>query len=163
MIGLLHETESWVLLGFIIFIALVWKKARQALAAGLEARAGRIRREITDAERLRAEAETMLREAEQHQKTALQEAKATLDGAKREADRIKEQAAKNIVALLEKRRQAALEKIAQAEAAAIADVRQHAVDVAVAATRQVLMREVQGALADRMVDRAIAELPGRLN
>jgi F-type H+-transporting ATPase subunit b len=163
MMELLHEHEFWVLLGFILFVVLIWKKARQVLAGGLDARAERIRRQISEAETLRAEAEAMLRDAEQRQKAALQEAKALLDHATQEAARHKDQAARDTAALLERRRRAAVEKIAQAEATAIAEVRRYAVDVAIAATRQVLTNQVQGALADRMVEQAITELPRRLS
>jgi F-type H+-transporting ATPase subunit b len=163
MVELLHETEIWVLLGFLIFAGLIWTKARKVLAGGLDARAERIRQQIDEAEKLRAEAEGMLRDAEQRQKAALQEAKALLDQATREAGLLKDQAARDTAGLLERRRRAAVEKIAQAEAAAITEVRQYAVDVAIAATRQVLASQVQGALADRMVEQAIAELPRRLS
>ena len=163
MMELLHETEFWVLLGFIIFVVLVWRKAASALGSGLDARAERIRKQIAEAETLRREAETMLREAETRQRAALEEAKEIVAGATREAARLKEQAAKDIAAMLERRRQAAVDKIAQAEAAALAEVRQRAVDVAIAATRQVLVAQVQGPLADRMIDQAITELPQRLS
>ncbi|HUA55415.1 MAG TPA: hypothetical protein VMB81_24750 [Candidatus Sulfotelmatobacter sp.] len=163
MVALLHETEVWVLLGFIIFVVLIWKKAKQALAGGLDARAERIRQQIVEAEKLRAEAEAMLRDAEQRQKAALQETKALLDHATQEAARLKEQASRDIAALLERRKRAAIEKIAQAEASAVAEVRQFAVDVAIAATRQMLTNQVRGPLADRMIDQAIAELPRRLS
>ena len=163
MMALLHDHEFWVLLGFIIFIVLIWKKAKTALIGGLDARAQRIKQQIAEAETLRREAETMLREAEQRQKAALQEAKALIEQATREAARLKDQAAHDIDALLERRRRAAIEKIGQAEAAAVAEVRQYAVDVAIAATRQVLTQQTQGALADRMIDQAIAELPRRLS
>jgi F-type H+-transporting ATPase subunit b len=105
----------------------------------------------------------MLRDAEQRHKTALQEAQAMLAAAKDEAARLRDQAAKDLAQMLERRRQGAIEKIAQAEATALAEVRQYAVDVAIAATRQVLTRQVQGALADRMIDQAITELPRRLS
>jgi len=163
MMALLHDHEFWVLLGFIIFVVLIWKKAKTALIGGLDARAQRIKQQIAEAETLRREAETMLRDAEQRQKAALQEAKALLDQAAHEATRLKDQAARDLAALLERRRRGAVEKIAQAEAAAVAEVRQYAVDVAIAATRHVLTQQIQGALADRMVDQAIAELPRRLS
>lgn len=160
---LLHEAEFWVLLGFIIFVVAVWRKAGGILGSGLDARAERIRKQIGEAETLRREAEAMLRDAEQRQRAALEEAKEIIAGATREAARLKEQAVKDIAAMLERRRQSAVDKIAQAEATALAEVRQRAVDVAIAATRQVLIAQVQGALADRMIDQAIAELPRRLS
>jgi F-type H+-transporting ATPase subunit b len=163
MMALLHDHETWVVIGFVIFVALAWKKARQAIAGGLDSRAERIRLQILEAEKLRHEAEAMLRDAEQRHKTALQEAQAMLAAAKDEAARLRDQAAKDLAQMLERRRQGAIEKIAQAEATALAEVRQYAVDVAIAATRQVLTRQVQGALADRMIDQAITELPRRLS
>jgi F-type H+-transporting ATPase subunit b len=162
MMELLHEAEFWVLLGFIIFIVLAWKKVSQALSSSLDSRAERIRLQIVEAEKLRAEAETMLRDAEQRQKAALQEAQAMLTQAQQEAKLLHEQSAKDMAALLERRRQSAVEKIAQAEATALAEVRQYAVDVAIAATERLLATQVQGALADRMIDQAITELPRRL-
>lgn len=159
----LQNPESWVFIGFVIFVALAFKKASAAITSGLDARSERIRAQIAEAEKLRREAETMLRDAEQRHKTALQEAQAMLAAAQQEAGRIKEQAAKDLAAMLERRKQSAMEKIAQAEASALAEVRQVAVDVAIAATRQVLTNQVQGALADRMIDQAIAELPRRLS
>ena len=86
-----------------------------------------------------------------------------LAAAQQEAARVREQAAKDLAAMLERRKHAAVEKIAQAEASALAEVRQYAVDVAIAATRQVLINQVQGALADRMIVQAITELPRRLS
>jgi F-type H+-transporting ATPase subunit b len=163
MMELLHDHEFWVLLGFIIFVVAVWRKAAQALGGALDARAERIRHQIDEAAALRAEAEKMLRDAEQQARAALEQAKAMLAEATREAARLKDQAAKDLAALLERRRHAAVEKIAQAEAAAIGEVRQYAVEVAIAATRQVLTDQVQGALADRMIDQAITELPRRLS
>ena len=62
-----------------------------------------------------------------------------------------------------RRQKAALDKIAEAEAAALAEVRRTAVSVAIAATRNLLERHVPGAVGDRLVDQAIDELPGTLN
>ena len=163
MMALLHDPEIWVTAGFVIFLILAFKKAKATITGGLDARTDRIRQQIVEAEKLRTEAEAMLRDAEQRHKTALQEAQAMLAAAQQEAQRLKEQAAKDLAAMLERRKQAAIEKIAQAEASALAEVRQYAVDVAIAATRQVLIQQVQGALADRMIDQAITELPRRLS
>ena len=163
MMAWLQNPESWVFIGFVIFVVLAFKKAKAAITGGLDARSEKIRAQIAEAEKLRSEAEAMLRDAEQRHKTALNEAKAMLAAAQQEASHIKEQAAKDLAAMLDRRRHGATDKIAQAEAAAVAEVRQYAVDVAIAATRQVLTSQVQGALADRMIDQAIAELPRRLS
>ncbi len=42
MMSLLHDAEFWVLLGFIIFIGLAWKKVSLALGSSLDSRVPRI-------------------------------------------------------------------------------------------------------------------------
>jgi F-type H+-transporting ATPase subunit b len=160
---LLHETEFWVLLGFVLFFALFWRRIGQALLGGLDARAARIRQQLVEAEQLRAEAEAMLRESEQRQRAALEETEKLLSEAKREAARLQDQSARDLAVLLERRRLSAIEKIGQAEATAVAEVRQYAVDIAIAATQRILVEQVKGPLAERMIDQAITELPRRLS
>ena len=61
------------------------------------------------------------------------------------------------------REQQAVDRIAQAEAAAAKQVRDTAVDVALAATRALLREQVGTGKAGELVDQAIAELPRRLH
>ena len=57
----------------------------------------------------------------------------------------------------------AIERIAQAEAAAVAEVRIRAVDVAMQATERVLLEKMTPKQADALIDAAIAELPSKLH
>ena len=61
------------------------------------------------------------------------------------------------------REQQAKDRIAQAEATASKEVRDTAVDVALAATRALLRDQVTSGRAQALVDEAIAELPKRLH
>ncbi|SUS07971.1 ATP synthase subunit b (fragment) [uncultured Defluviicoccus sp.] len=56
-----------------------------------------------------------------------------------------------------------MERIAQAEQAAMADIRATAVEVAVEATRRLLATEVSTKQANALIDEAIAELPKKLH
>ncbi len=105
----------------------------------------------------------MLRDAEQQTRAALEEAKAMLAEATREAARLKDQAAKDTAALLERRAPQRGREDRPGRSRRDRRGPAIAVDVAIAATRQVLTDQVQGALADRMIDHAIAELPRRLS
>lgn len=163
MQDLLHNEYFWVGLGFIIFVVLVWGKAKAAILGALDGRAERIRAQLDEAAKLRSEAEAMLKAAETRQREALQEAASIVAQAKTEAERLRAEAAADLEAALGRRQQAALEKIAQAEAAALAEVRRTAVDVAIAATRTLLTSQAAGPLGDQLLDQAIQELPGRLN
>ena len=56
------DESAWVALGFVIFIAIIWRKVGSALANLLDSRAQKIRDELSEAENLRNEAEAELRE-----------------------------------------------------------------------------------------------------
>ena len=64
---------------------------------------------------------------------------------------------------LKRREQQALEKIAQAEAEALSEVRGQAVDLAVAASARLLADNLDEEKAARLVDEAIKDLSGRLH
>jgi F-type H+-transporting ATPase subunit b len=55
------------------------------------------------------------------------------------------------------------QKIAQAEAQAVAEVRANAVDLAVAAAGRLIASRMTGAAADEQIDKSIAEIKSRLN
>ena len=64
---------------------------------------------------------------------------------------------------IERRKQQALERIAQTEAQAIAQVRNTAVDVALNAAEALLRDNIAAGQAQTMVDKSIAELSKSLN
>jgi F-type H+-transporting ATPase subunit b len=129
----------------------------------LDKRAAAIARALADAERLREEALQAKAEAERSLARAASESEAILQQAREEAQRMQARAAaslKNAVAL---REQQALDRIAQSEAAAAKQVRDSAVDVALAATRALLREQVGSQRGVAMIDDAIGELPRRLH
>ena len=62
-----------------------------------------------------------------------------------------------------RRRQLAETKIAQAEAQAVKEVREAAIDLAIAAAASVLKQELQGDRAAATMDRAIGDIRKHLN
>jgi len=55
------DESAWVALGFIIFIAIVWRKVGSALSDLLDNRVNKIKNELAEAETLRIEAEKELK------------------------------------------------------------------------------------------------------
>jgi F-type H+-transporting ATPase subunit b len=155
--------EFWVAIAFIIVIAgLVWKGGPM-VTRGLDDRAARIKGELEEAQKLREEAQRVLAEYQRKQRDALKEAEEIVAHSRAEAERTAAQAARDLEAALERRQQLALEKIALAESKATADVRNTAVDVAVAAVRQILVQDLNAERKGKLIDDAIAELPQRLH
>lgn len=153
----------WVFVAFIIFVALIAWKARGAITGALDGRAEAIRAEIDEAQRLREEAQTLLADYQRKQRDALSEAEGMLRAAEEEAGRLRDRAGQELTGSLKRREQQALDRIAQAEAAAQAEVRNMAVDLAVSATRKLLQDKIDGAMASDLIDDAIKDLPGKLH
>ncbi|HEY7611336.1 MAG TPA: F0F1 ATP synthase subunit B [Alphaproteobacteria bacterium] len=158
----IHGAEFWVLIAFIVFVGFMVWKARKALVGGLDARAARIKAEIDEAQRLRDEAQALLAEYQKKQREALGEAQAMVKQAEEEGKRVRAKAETELAAALKRREQQALDRIAQAEAQALSEVRNIAADLAVAATQKILTEKLDPAKAQSLVSDAIAELPRRL-
>jgi F-type H+-transporting ATPase subunit b len=159
---ILHDAEFWVLVAAVIFVAAVFKPATRAITGGLDARAARIRGELDEARRLREEAERLVAEYRAKEQAAAAEAAAIVEHAKAEAERIAAQSARDLEHALERRQRMAEERIAQAEAKALDEVRAVAIDVAIAAAREVIAAEVDEHRGAALIDEAIVALPQRL-
>lgn len=163
MSELLHSAEFWVFIAFLILVGGVFKKVSAALVNGLDARAGRIRAQLHEAEKLREDAQSLLADYQRKQRTATQEAEAIVAQAKNEAQRMREQAQADLEQALKRREQQALQKIAQAEAEALDEVRKQAVDLALAASARLMADNLDDDRAARLVDEAIKDLPDKMH
>jgi len=160
---LLQSAEFWVAIAFVLFVIFMVWKATKPLMAALDGRAARIKQELDEAQRLREDAQKLLAEYQRKERDAAKEAEAMLSHAREEATRLRAQAGEDLKASVKRREQQALDRIAQAEAQAEAQVRSQAVDLAIAATRQILAEKLDETQTARLVDEALKELPGKLN
>ena len=160
---MLMTPEFWVALAFIIFVVLVWKKAAAAIAGLLDARAEKIRAELDEAQRLREDAQALLANYQRRQRDALKEAEAIIAHAREEADRLRSQAGADLEASLKRREAQAMDRIAQAEASALAEVRNLTVDIAIGASKRVLSGGLPPMQADKLIEQSISELPKHLH
>ncbi|MEE8246549.1 MAG: F0F1 ATP synthase subunit B, partial [Alphaproteobacteria bacterium] len=132
------DASFWVAVAFVLFVALIAKRGYKFITEGLDKRAGRIKTELDEAVRLREEALALLAGYQRKQRDAVRDAEEIVERAKREAARIAAQAEEDLAAALERRTRVAEVKISQAEAQALAEVRNQAVDMTLAATRRLL-------------------------
>ena len=162
MMHLFADPEFWVLLAVVVFAIVVWKPVRRAVIGTLDERAMRIRDELEEARKLRDEAERLLADYRQKEREAEADARAIIAHARDEAERIAAQSARDLQQSLERRQRLAEERIAQAEAKALDEIRAAAVDVAIAAAREVIVSQLDERRGAAMLDAAIAALPQRL-
>lgn len=156
--------EFWVAVAFFCFVGLMIYYGVPALIGGaLDKRAERIRNELDEARRLRAEAQELLADYQRKARAAEDEAKAIIEQAKKEAEAIGAETRLSLKDQLERRTRLAEEKIARAEAQAIAEVRSAAIEKATAVAEKVLGATLAGERQSALVDESIRDLKSRLN
>lgn len=161
---ILEDAEFWVGVGILIFFGiLLWQKVPALIASALDARAAAIAKELDEAQRLRTEAESLLAEYKKKRADAEGEAAAILAEAKAEAERFAGESRAAIAAQIERRTKQAEEKIAQAEAQAVSEMRALAADRAIAAAEQLLAARLDDKRAADLVKRSLEEIPSKLN
>ncbi|NBC32143.1 MAG: F0F1 ATP synthase subunit B [Alphaproteobacteria bacterium] len=156
-------TEVWLLVALVVLIAAAWRPAKRAILGGLDARAEKIKADLDEVKRLREEAQATLATFQRKQRDAMSEAQEIIAHAERDAERLRTKAMEEIEESIKRREALAADRIAQAEAAALAEVRNTAVDVAIAASRQLIASELDRDKARMLIDSAIEELPQKLH
>jgi F-type H+-transporting ATPase subunit b len=156
--------ELFVAVAFVIFIGvLVYFGVHTMVLKALDERSARIKADLDDARRLRDEAQALLAEYQRKRGEAEHEAAGIIAGAKAEAERLAAEAKVKSEEFLARRTKLAEVKIAQAEAQALADVRNAAAEAAVAAAERILIDTVKGPLAEDLIGKGIAEAKAKLN
>jgi F-type H+-transporting ATPase subunit b len=162
--GFFGNPESWVLVSFILFIALlVYLKVPGMLAKVLDERAAKIAKELEEARKLREEAQALLDGYRRKRVEAEQEAAAIVAQAKSDAEEYAAEARRNLTESIERRTRQAEQKIAQAEAEAIKDVRDRVAEIAIAAAAALSAEVAKGNRGAALIDESIAELKSKLN
>ncbi len=160
---MLESAEFWVAVAFIAFVAGVFKPGRKAILGALDRRATKIKSEIDEATRLREEAQATLAAYQRKQREATEETEEMLEYAKEEAELLRRRTLSELEEALGRRQQQALDHIAQAEVEATKEVRNRAVDIAVAATMRTLEENLDAKRGNDLIKAAIEELPKKLN
>jgi len=147
-----------ILIGIILY-----KKVPATIGASLDRKIASIKAELDEAQALRADAEKLRAEYEAKLAAATQEAADMNARAEAEAEAIRAKARTDAENLIVRRQKMATDKIAAAERAAIAEIR-NKVATAAAGAAATLIAENHNADADKsLVDSTVAQLGMRLN
>jgi F-type H+-transporting ATPase subunit b len=161
---LLLEPEFWVAVGFVVMIGIfLWMGAPTMIAKVLDDRARAIEAELAEAARLRAEAEALLADYKRKSANAEAEAAAIVTEARIDAERLAAEMRIALAAQIERRGKQAQDKIAQAEAAAMAEIRALAADAAAGAAEKIIAARMDPKRASALVEQSIKDLGGKLN
>ena len=154
----LHDPNLWVAVGFVILVAGVCRPAGKALAGMLDRRTEAIRKSLDEAASLREEAQRLRTEYQRKQRDAAKETAAMIERARTDAERLSKEGMAKIEEFMKRRERAALEKISRAEVEALREVRAASVEIALAATRNLIASRLDQSMSETMIDEAIANL-----
>lgn len=160
----LYNTNFVVLLAFLVFVGiLIWQKVPALLGGLLDKRALQIKSDLDEARALRDEAKALLASYDAKQKEMQVQSARIIASAKAEAEASAVQAKADLKESIARRLAGAKDQIASAEAAAIAAVRDQAVNVAIAAAGEVLAKQSTAASASASIDAAIAVVDAKFH
>ncbi len=161
---MLTSPDTWVLVSFILFVALlVYYQIPSKIANALDSRADKIKAELDEARRLREEAQEILADYQRKRRDAEKEAEDIIALARSEAQAYAEKSQQNLKETLERRVRLAEEKIARAEEQAVLEIRSRSADVAITAAETIIAKELQGKSAEDLVTNGIRDVSAKLN
>jgi F-type H+-transporting ATPase subunit b len=160
----LYNTDFVVLVGFLLFLAILFYFNVPAMLGGmLDKRADGIRGELDEARALREEAQTLLASYERKSREMAEQAERIVTQARADSEAAARSAQEDLERSIARRLAAAEDQIASAEAKAVRAVRNRAVEVAVAAAGEIIASRMAAADANSLIDASIEQVRARLN
>ena len=162
--SLLNDSHFVVGLSFFLFLGLLaYLGVHKLLMAKLDERSDRIREDLDEVRRLREEAQATFAEFERKQRGVQGQADEIVTHAKLEAEQAAKIAMADLAASIERRLKGADEQIGMAEANAVREVRNRAVQVAIAAAGEVISKGLTADKADALIENAVKNIGERLH
>lgn len=160
----LFNTNFVVLIAFLLFVGvLIWMKVPSKVGEMLDRRAASIRKELDEARKLREDAQAVVASYERKQKDVANQVERIITTARDEAQAAADKAKEDLQHAIARRLASAEEQIASAQAAAVRDVRDRAVQIATEVAGEVLAKSMTPARGNALIDDAIATVETKLH
>jgi len=159
----MFDATFWVAISFVIFFgALVYFKVPQNVNNLLSKMIVDIKNEIDESEKLRSEAKKLLDDAQSKLNTAEQEKKKIIDQAKIDSERLINDMNNKFDKSAEIKRNLAQTKISQMKEAAIKNIKNTSIKIAVDAVKQTISKSVDKSKLDELFDKSLEETKAEL-
>tara|TARA_Y100001936_G_C16072197_1_gene671492 strand:+ start:2266 stop:2745 length:480 start_codon:yes stop_codon:yes gene_type:complete len=159
----MQSPDFWVAIGFLLLIGLILKPAWRFIKDSLDTRAKKIAESLNEAASLREEVQHLLADYQRKQRDAAREVDQMLADATNEAERLCQDETEKLMQSLQRREELAEDKISQAEADAIQEVRNRVVETSILATQRILEKQLDQKTATTLLDQSIKQLPTKLH
>lgn len=161
--ALAADPSFWIAVSVALFALLFIRYIMPHITKGLDDRSSKIREQLEQASRLREQAQELLASYKAEQEARTREAELIVATARADAEAMREQAAAELAHSIERRKQQAVEKIARAEVEAIAEVRARMVELATAATMEIVREQLESSKEDPAIGRAIKAIEQQIH
>ena len=160
----LSNTNFIVLVSFLLFIGVLLRfKVPHKIVGLLDARAAQIKGDLEEARALRDEAQAILGSYDRKQKEMHEQSERIIATARDEASLAAKQAKADLKQSIARRLASAQERITTAEVAAVREVRETAVNVAVAVAADLLAQQMTADAAAASIDASIDQVQSKLH
>lgn len=156
---ILTNTTLWYCVAFFAFFAFAIAKGRKPLIGWLDSEIARVRNELEEAKKLRADAQATLAEYVEKQKHATQVAEKIITQAREDAARLRLQGEKDLQSMLDKHEEIFVNRLRLVHEEAIAEVRAYIIDEVLREARGKLGNIAKTDEATKLVDQIIGDLP----
>lgn len=153
-----HDTSVWVLFSFIIFFAILVKAAKGFFTNTLDVEIENIKNELQTAENLHVEAQELLAQYQRKHMNAVKEADEIIANAEVYAAKIRKQAKADLKENLTRREEQLTERVTRMKENAIVEIQRYAAEIAVDATRDIIVAEFDKKADKAFTDNALTEL-----
>lgn len=150
-----NSAVIWVAFSFGFFLALAFKLGLGKIVAALDKRITEIRYEIENAQRLKTEAAALVADFQNKQRDAEAAASKIIEEAKASALAVQKAAEAELSESMERREAQLQERLKRIEEKAIADIQNHAADLAMQATKEIVVKTMDEKASGNLIDQAI--------
>ncbi len=158
------DPSTWVSLAItLFFVLIVWKKVPAIFAKMLDDRSKEIEEQLDNARSLREEAAALLAKYERDQHEAEKQAEELMANAEAEVKNMIAESKEQLSEMTSRRAEVAEQKIAQAEAAAVKEIRTLTVNVATSAARELIEANMKAEDHDALVKASTDKLDAKFH
>lgn len=151
----LLDTNIWYIVSFLAFAGVLLKYGMPALIGALDARIEAVREELKTAENLRVEAQEMLAQYQRKHKDAVKDAEEIIAVAKKQAKDIQKKAEKDLDKTIARREKQLEERLERLKQNAKDEILEHASNLAIAATTEIIADKLDKKANEKLVNEAI--------
>ena len=157
--SLLNDTLFWYSVGAGLFFLLALVKGSKPMTGWLDSEIDKVRSELDEAKRLRAEAEATLADYQARQQDAAKEAEKIVNEARLDASRLRNEAEADLRDTLERHEQLFIDRLKLAQEDALDEVRTFVIDEVLIEARGKLKNMAKAGETNDLLEKIIEDLP----